>query len=178
MPHRSTSMTTRRARTAKRRAFRRFPGLAGLRKLLPRGASGNVTIEFGFLILILVSLAIGAFDFGRLGYRKIAITSAARAGAQYGTQDLVTAADTNGMVQAARNDIEDTADALGITARRYCDCPGGGQGEVSCTVTCADGSFSLMYVEVTVPDQVDLLFPYPGITSPRAVVSTSTMRVR
>ena len=77
-------MMARRARTAKRRPFRRFPGLAGLRKLLPRGASGNVTIEFGFLILILVSLAIGAFDFGRLGYRKIAITSAARAGAQYG----------------------------------------------------------------------------------------------
>lgn len=176
MPHQSASMTPRWARAAKCRPFRRFPGLAGLRKLLPRGASGNVTIEFGFLILILVSLAIGAFDFGRLGYRKIAITSAARAGAQYGIQDLVTAADTAGMIQAARNDIKDTNNVLDIAARRYCDCPG--QGEVACTVTCTDGSFSLMYVEVTVPDQVDLLFPYPGITSPRAVASTSTMRVR
>lgn len=176
MPHQPTSMTTRPARTAKRRPFRRFPGLAGLRKLLPRGASGNVTIEFGFLILILVTLAMGAFDFGRLGFRKIAITSAARAGAQYGTQDLVTAADTAGMIQAARNDIEDTGNALAIAARRYCDCPG--QGEVACTVTCADGTYSLMYVEVTVPDQINFLFPYPGITSPRAVASTSTMRVR
>ncbi len=176
MPHQSTSMTTRRAQTAKRRPFRRFPGLAGLRKLLPRGASGNVTIEFAFLILILISLSMGAYDFGRLGLRKIAITSAARAGAQYGIQDLVTAADTAGMIQAARNDIKDTNNVLDIAARRYCDCPG--QGEVSCTVTCTDGSFSLMYVEVTVPDQVNLLFPYPGITSPRTVASTSTIRVR
>ena len=176
MGQQPTSMTTRWARTAKHRPFRRFPGLAGLRKLFPRGASGNVTIEFGILILILVTLAIGAFDFGRLGYRKIAITSAARAGAQYGTQDLVTAADTAGMTQAARNDIRDAGNALNITARQYCDCPG--QGEVACTVTCNDGSYSLMYVEVTVPDQVNLLFPYPGITSPRAVVSISTMRVR
>ena len=176
MGQQPTSMTTRRARTAKHRPFRRFPGLAGLRKLLPRGASGNVTIEFGILILILVTLAIGAFDFGRLGYRKIAITSAARAGAQYGTQDLVTAADTAGMTQAARNDIRDAGNALNITARQYCDCPG--QGEVACTVTCNDGSYSLMYVEVTVPDQVNFLFPYPGITSPQAVASTSTMRVR
>ncbi len=176
MPHQPTSMTTPRARTAKRRAFRRFPGLAGQRQLLPRGASGNVTIEFGFLVLILVSLAIGAFDFGRLGYRKIAITSAARAGAQYGTQDLVTAQDAAGMIQAARNDIKDTGNALDIDARRYCTCPG--EGEVACTATCLDSSFSLMYVEVTVPDEVDLLFPYPGITSPRAVASTSTMRVR
>ena len=176
MPHQPTSMTTRPGRTAKRRAFRRFPGLAGLRKLLPRGASGNITIEFGFLVLILVSLAIGAFDFGRLGYRKIAITSAARAGAQYGTQDLVTAQDAAGMIQAARNDIEDTGNALDIDARRYCTCPG--EGEVACTATCADSSFSFMYVEVTVPDEVELLFPYPGITSPLAVASTSTMRVR
>ncbi|MCH8996747.1 MAG: pilus assembly protein [Proteobacteria bacterium] len=176
MSDRSPSQNANPARTAKRRPPRRPSNVARRFEHLLRGASGNVTIEFGILILILVTLAIGAFDFGRLGYRKIAITSAARAGAQYGTQDLVTAADTAGMTQAARNDIRDAGNALNITARQYCDCPG--QGEVACTVTCNDGSYSLMYVEVTVPDQVNLLFPYPGITSPRAVVSISTMRVR
>ena len=176
MSDRSPSQKANSARTAKRHPLRRSSNLARRFRNLGRGAAGNVTIEFGILILILVSLAIGAFDFGRLGYRKIAITSAARAGAQYGTQDLVTAADTAGMIQAARNDIQDTGDALNIAARQYCDCPG--QGEVACTVTCNDGSYSLMYVEVTVPDQVNFLFPYPGITSPQAVASTSTMRVR
>jgi len=67
---------------------------------LIRHRAGNVTIEFGFVILFMATLAVGAYDFGNLGYQKIALTSAARAGAQYGVQDQVTAANTTGMVQA------------------------------------------------------------------------------
>ena len=141
-----------------------------------RQPAGNVTIEFGFVILFMVTLGIGAYDFGNLGYQKIAMTSAARAGAQYGAQDLVTAADTDGMVQAARNDAADTAAALNITARQYCTCPV--QGEVSCSILCDDDSFSYMYVEITAEDQIELLFPYPYVTSPQSVASTNTMRVR
>jgi Flp pilus assembly protein TadG len=141
-----------------------------------RHRAGNVTIEFGFVILFMITLGIGAYDFGNLGYQKIAITSAARAGAQYGVQDQVTAADTAGMIQAARNDADDSDEALTITARQYCSCPG--QGELSCNVICDDDSFSYMYVEVTAEDQVELLFPYPYVTSPQTVASTNTMRVR
>ncbi len=143
---------------------------------LVRHRAGNVTIEFGFVILFMATLAVGAYDFGNLGYQKIALTSAARAGAQYGVQDLVTAADTVGMVQAARNDAADTDEELNITARQYCSCPS--QGEVSCSVICDDDSFSYMYVEVTAEEQIDLLFPYPYVTSPQSVASTNTMRVR
>ncbi len=144
---------------------------------LPRNVAGNVTIEFGFVILFIVTLAIGAFDFGRLGYEKIAVTNAARAGTQYGVQDMSTAEDIAGIIQAARNDIGDTNDELNISARNYYSCPG--QGEVADeSVLCDDGTFSYFYVEVTVPDEIDLLFPYPGITSPRQIASTNTMRVR
>ncbi len=146
-----------------------------LKKLVRRRA-GNVTIEFGFVILFMITLALGAYDFGNLGYQKIAITNAARAGAQYGVQDQVTAADTDGMVQAARNDAADVDEVLTISARQYCSCPG--QGEVSCSVICDDDSFSYMYVEVTAEGQVELLFPYPYVTSPQTVASTNTMRVR
>ncbi len=141
---------------------------------LVRHHTGNVTIEFGFVILFMVTLAVGAYDFGNLGYQKIALTNAARAGAQYGVQDLVTAADVDGMEQAARNDAGDNS--LDVEARRYCSCPG--QGEVSCSVLCADDSFSYMYVEVTTEGQIELLFPYPYVTSPQTVASTNTMRVR
>ena len=141
-----------------------------------RQRAGNVTIEFGFVILFMVTLGVGAYDFGNLGYQKIALTSAARAGAQYGAQDLVTAAHTDGMVQAARNDAADTGALLNITARQYCTCPT--QGEVSCNILCDDDSFSYMYVEITAEDQIELLFPYPYVTSPQSVASTNTMRVR
>ncbi len=166
-----------RARTPGRREARVVSRMADRGEALPSDIAGNVTIEFGVVILILVSLAIGAFDFGRLGYQKIAITNAARAGTQYGVQGMSTAEDIAGIIQAARNDIGDTNAELSISARNYYACPG--QGEVADeSVLCDDGSFSFFYVEVTVPDEIDLLFPYPGITSPRQIASTNIMRVR
>lgn len=144
---------------------------------LSRSNAGNVTIEFGFVILFMATLAVGAYDFGNLGYQKIAITNAARAGAQYGVQDMSTAEDTTGIVQAARNDRNDSANELTISARNYYFCPG--QGEVlDESVLCDDSSFSYMYIEVTVQDEVDLLFPYPYVSSPQTIASTNTMRVR
>ncbi len=147
-----------------------------LRKLA-HDSAGNVTIEFGFVILFMITLALGAYDFGNLGYQKIAVTNAARAGSQYGVQDMSTAEDNVGMVQAARNDIDDVAGDLDINARSYYFCPG--QGEVlDETVLCIGNTYSYLYVEVTVEDQVELLFPYPYVTSPQTIASTNTMRVR
>ena len=142
-----------------------------------QNTAGNVTIEFGFVILFMVTLGIGAYDFGNLGYQKIAVTSAARAGSQFGVQDMSTAEDTAGMIQAARNDINDTANALDISADNYYFCPG--QGEVADeSILCDDDTFSYFYVVVTVEDEVELLFPYPFVTSPQVVASTNIMRVR
>ncbi len=154
-----------------------MPNIIKSRQRLSHDDAGNVTIEFGFVILFMVTLALGAYDFGNLGYQKIAVTNAARAGSQYGVQDMSTAEDSAGMIQAARNDINDTADELTISARNYYFCPG--QGQVADeSVLCNDGSFSYFYVQVTVEDEVDLLFPYPFVSSPQTVASTNTMRVR
>ena len=142
-----------------------------------RNADGNMTIEFGFVILFMVTLAVGAYDFGNLGYQKIAVTSAARAGSQFGVQDMSTAEDIDGMIEAARIDINDTAEALDIDADNYYFCPG--QGEVANeTILCADGTYSYFYVTVTVVDEIELMFPYPFIASPQVVASTNIMRVR
>ncbi len=168
---------SKRAQGARRPGSRAASHLAHWVKALGRNVSGNVTIEFGFVILFMVTLAIGAFDFGRLGYTKIAVTNAARAGTQYGVQNMSTAANIPGMKQAAHNDIGDTNAELDISARNYYACPG--QGEVADeSVLCNDGTFSYFYIEVTVPDEIEFLFPYPGITSPREVASTNIMRVR
>ena len=146
---------------------------------LSRDRAGNVTIEFGFVILFLATLAVGAYDFGNLGYQKIAITNAARAGTQYGVQDMSTAEDFTGMAQAARNDINDTANALAINATNYYFCPNQTPSIVADeSVICDDGSFSYFYVQVSVSDQIDLLFAYPFVSSPQTVASTNTMRVR
>ena len=168
---------SKRAQGARRPRSRAVARTADRVKALAGEVAGNVTIEFGFVILFMVTLAIGAFDFGRLGYSKIAVTNAARAGTQYGVQNMSTAANIPGMKQAAHNDIGDTNAELDISARNYYACPG--QGEVADeSVLCNDGTFSYFYIEVTVPDEIEFLFPYPGITSPREVASTNIMRVR
>lgn len=155
--------------------LRRLAGLAGR---LRRAAGGNVAVEFGFLVPILIMLALGTFDFGRLGLAKITVSSAARAGSQFGAQDFVTAGNAAGMEQAARNDAGDTTDSLIFDPppRDYCVCTA--DGEVLCTQPCSDGGFPMMYVEVTVRDDVQLLFDYPGLNQTQAIVSTSRMRVR
>jgi hypothetical protein len=78
------------------------------------------------------------------------------------------------MEQAAKDDINDNA--LLPDADNYYFCPD--QGEVDVDDLCDDGSFSYFYVWVTVPKEIDLLFPYPFVSSPQTVASTSTMRVR
>lgn len=156
-----------------------MPNIARSLNRLFRDTAGNVTIEFGFVILFMATLGIGAYDFGNLGYQKIAVTSAARAGSQYGAQDMSTAENFAGMVQAARNDINDTADALTIDADNYYFCPNQTPNVVADeSVLCDDSSFSYLYVEVTVQDDIDLLFPYPFVSSPQTVASTNIMRVR
>ncbi len=125
---------------------------------------------------IFALLAVGGFDFGNLALHKLAATSAARAGVQYGSLDFATAANTSGIVQAARDDAGDADNSLAVTARQFTSCPG--EGEVASTALCADGSFSMMYVEVTVQESYDFLMVYPGVSSPQTVLSTTRMRVR
>ncbi len=138
---------------------------------------GAVSIELGFVAIILATLAVGAFDFGRFGVMKTRVTSAARAGAQYGVQDLSAANDSAGMIGAALTDMNAVSADLSVqTARTYCECTTGG--EVACDTTCSDGGFAPQYVEVQIGQDIELLFGYPGVPENITVESTSSMRVR
>ena len=167
-------MTTRSDRSPRTPRF----GTCGLRSLI-RDRRGNVSIEMAFLMTFLLVLVMGAYDFGRLAMEQAGVTQAARAGAQFAVLDQANATDTAGMIQAARDEAEDTADELNVTARNFCRCPGD-SAEVSCASNCPDGEYAPLYVEVTVQDSLDMLFDYPGLPEKGtyALKSTSTMRVR
>lgn len=137
---------------------------------------GGSLVEIAFLIPLLVLLAIGGIEFGMIALHKMAANSAARAGVQYGALDLTTAANTAGMEEAARDDLGNAADGTLINARQYCYCPT--EGEVACTATCADGSFTMMYVEVSVHDEYKYILGYPGIASSFPIDARAHMRVR
>lgn len=137
---------------------------------------GNVAVEFAFLAPLLVIMALGAFDFGRFGLGLLRVSSAARAGVQYGTLDHSTANDIANMIQSARDDAVDPGDALTVTARQFYRCPSGL--ETTSSDPCPDGAYPPLYVEVTVADTLDLLFAYPGVPGTVALAAASRMRVR
>ena len=150
----------------------------GLGSLI-RDRRGNVSIEMAFLVTFLLVLVMGAYDFGRLAMEQSGVTQAARAGAQFAVLDQANAADSAGMIQAARDEAEDPT--LQVNPISFCRCPGTTAKDLTCaTAICADGQYAPLYVEVTVTDTLDMLFDYPGLPEPSSytMTSTSTMRVR
>lgn len=141
-------------------------------------SGGNVAIGMAFLMTFLIMLVLGAYDFGRWATEQATVTQAARAGAQWAVLDQANATDTDGMIQAARNEADDVNNELVIpTPLSYCQCPGSST-KVNCASNCPDGQYAPMYVEVTVQDDFELLFNFPGVSQTQSLSSTSTMRLR
>ena len=69
-----------------------------------RGCSGQTVVEVALLLPLLLLLLVGVIEIGRYAYFDILISNAARAGAQYGAQSLIQAADVAGIRTAAQND--------------------------------------------------------------------------
>ena len=142
-------------------------GRAGRRALrrIVADAAGNLTIEFAFILPVLMLLSIGALEGGRLFMEHLRMAGAARAGLQYGLQDHVTAADLAGIARAARAGAGRASADYDVDARRFCACPDGA--ETGCATSCPDGAEVRTYVEVSVAGDVDLLLAFPAL--PRTV---------
>jgi Flp pilus assembly protein TadG len=143
--------------------------------------SGQSLVELALVLPILLLLLVGIIEIGRFSYYSILVSNAARAGAQYGAQNLITAADTRadgGIVRAAKNDGENVG-PLNVTAITTCGCTGtaatlGG----ACPATaCALPDHALVYVEVTASGTFNSLFNYPGLPAAISLSSTEKMRV-
>ena len=97
-------------------------------------------MELALSLPLLLMMFLTVVETGRAFYIAISVANAARAGVQYGSQNLTTAADTAGMQSAA------TADAPGLsgmtaTARYYCICSDGTAS--TCLATDCAGSHRL-----------------------------------
>ena len=76
-----------------------------------RGEEGQALVELALSISLLFMLLLGAVEFGRFAYLAIEIANAAKAAAQYGAQNSITAADVTGMKLVAAKDAPDVANA-------------------------------------------------------------------
>jgi Flp pilus assembly protein TadG len=141
-----------------------------------RNASGQGLVELALALPVLILLLLGAADFGRLFYTWIAVNNAARAGAQYGSQTLTNAANTDGMKLAATTD---GSNITGLTATAsQCTCVSG----TSVTV-CSGSNYNCTnspqatYVEVDTQATFKTIVSYPGIPSSLTVKGAAIMQV-
>jgi len=144
--------------------------------------SGQTLVEVALILLLLVSLTIGAVDLGRLAYMTIGVTNAAHAGAQYGCQNVAMAANLTAIETAATNDASDLVGAthgnLTATATNFCQCADGSSPNSSCSnpPPCS-ATHLVQYVSVSTTASYSPWFPYPGIPSSLKLNGQAVMQV-
>lgn len=153
----------------------------------PPGESGQSLLEMAILTPILALLVLGVIEIGRYAELSIVVVNAARAGAQYGAQNLATAADSAGITNAAENDAQNIqgltvnppANSYGGNTFVLCGCSTdtSASGATCPPTSCNSPAHEVVYVQVNTQGIFTSLFHYPGIPSSITLNGSSQMRV-
>jgi len=147
----------------------------GGRKLFWKSSRGQSMVELAIVVPVLALLLVASADFARVFYFSIAVNNAARAGAQYGSQTLATAADINGMKSAATQDAPNLP-SLAATAQ-LCTC-GTGSSVAACASSYCTNNPTGNYVEVDTTMTFNTIVTYPGIPSSVPLAGKAIMQVQ
>ena len=142
-----------------------------------RDESGSALAEIAVVLPVLVLLLIALIEVGRFGSYLIMTENAARAGAQYGAQNTITALDIAGMKASARTDAQNDA-GLSANAITFCQCADG-TGSTCLATDCAS-SHRLIFVEVDTTGTWQSLTNFPGLPASLRTITVqgkSVMRV-
>ncbi len=145
------------------------------RGLFWKSSRGQSMAEFAIAVPVLALLLVASADFARVFYFSIAVNNAARAGAQYGSQTLATAADINGMKSAATQDAPDLP-SIAATAQ-LCTC-GTGSSVTACATSYCTNNPRGNFVEVDTSMTFNTTISYPGIPSSIALAGKAIMQVQ
>ena len=138
--------------------------------------SGQSVAEMALLTPLLLLMLVGTIEIGRFAYYGIEVSSAARAGVQFGAQSLADSRDLTGITQAAQNDAPEVP-GLNVTARDRCACSNSPATLVGCPAfACAPGH-ALVFLQVETTANIKPLFPYPGLPAKFVARGHAVMRV-
>jgi Flp pilus assembly protein TadG len=136
---------------------------------LIKSESGAAFVELAVVAPFLALLLLGVVDFGRYTYDGLLAANAARAGAQYGAQTLITAKDTTGITNAALADAQSLSGLTVPTATAVC--------MVGTTkVTCGTAN-ETVYVQVNTTGTFSPTIKYPLLPSTVTVSGSALVRV-
>ena len=147
---------------------------------------GSAIIELALLAPVLIGLALGIADFGRVLYASVEVNNAARAGAQSALYTNVAGMKTAAVQDACGTGTGTTCRSLpgfstgNVEVAVSCPCPGDpnpGTGTQVCSPvpTCAAGA-PMVYVSVTTTYTFTTLAEYPGI--PHTTILTGNAIIR
>lgn len=141
-----------------------------------RLTTGQSAVEFAILAPILVVLLLVASDFARLFLLSIELNNVARAGAQYGSQSVITAADITGMTTAATT-TGASISGLAVTSSQ-CTCTSS-TSVAACAVSfnCSSNP-AATYVDVVASATFKTITKYPAIPSSIPLTATAIMEVQ
>lgn len=139
-------------------------------------ASGQSYVELAFALPVLAIILVVAADFGRLFYTYVEVINAARAAAQYGSNSVVTAADSSGMIAAAKQDGVNIAN-LTVTASE-CTCGTATASVLACSSNYCTNDPQGNYVVVNAQAPFSTITKYPGVPSSITLKSQAVMQVQ
>jgi Flp pilus assembly protein TadG len=150
-------------------------GLFGRRRHFS-AARGQSYVELAFALPVLAIILVVAADFGRLFYTHLEVINAARAAAQYGSNSVVTAADSTGMVAAAKQDGVNVSN-LTVTASQ-CTCGTATTSVPACSSTYCANDPQGNYVVVNAQAPFSTIVKYPGLPTSVTLKSQAVMQVQ
>ena len=148
------------------------------------GECGNALVELAVVLSILgIPLLLGSVYTSYLVLQDIEIANAAHSGALYGMTSSTFAADTSGIVAAARADAPSFGANLTVTPVTFYACSGALSGTLYSTQAAANSActgganHSLQLVQVTATGSVTPPVRVPGLAKTVSMSSISIMEV-
>jgi Flp pilus assembly protein TadG len=135
---------------------------------------GQSCAELAFSVPLLIVLLLVVIEVGRVCLVALSLSSAARAGVQYGAQNLTTVNDSAGMQNAATADAPNLAGLI-ATATHYCQCSDGSSS--TCLTTDCATSHRLTYVKVNTSAPYSPWISWPGVPAAMTLNGQAIMRV-
>lgn len=142
---------------------------------------GQAATELALVVPLLSVLLVGSADFARAFYFDQEVVAAARAGAQYGSQSVTTAADSTGIKAAAvANGTNIPSFTTNNVTTSFCTCQSPPPtGQTACASSYCNGANSqATYVTVNTSATFTTLVNYPGIPHTTTMGATAIMQVQ
>jgi Flp pilus assembly protein TadG len=143
-----------------------------------RSDTGSALAETAVVAPLLAILLVGFVEAGRYADYAIKVANAARAGVQYGAQNVATASNSAGMVAAAQSDAGSVT-GLTVNGSSFCTCADG-SADPDCVASTCSSTHRVIYAKVAVSGTLQSLFGssiLPASLSSITVTDTAIMRV-